>query len=137
MYYYLSHSIFEKNDIISMNLFSCIEFYDVSFHNKFCFMESLLQILIEQNLSTYLLGLLSHLSKMKKNRKCCNWQGSNTLHLITLLIDDELKTNFFVSLTNDAFLSPIWGKLFDFTLAFPWNQQIRFQFSYSKIRKFQ
>ena len=84
-YYFLSHSIFEKNDIISMNLFSCIEFYDVSFHNKFCFMESLLQILIEQNLSTYLLGLLSHLSKMKKNRKCCNWQVSNTIQLITLL----------------------------------------------------
>ena len=44
-------------------------------------------------------------------------------------VDNVLEVNFNFPLTNDAFLSPSHKTLFDFTLAYPWNVQIHFNYS--------
>lgn len=49
--------------------------------------------------------------------------------IITYPLDDVLEVNFNFLLTNDAFLSPNHKTLFDFTLAYPWNVQIHFNYS--------
>ena len=44
------------------------------------------------------------------------------------VLDDVLEVFFLPPLTIDAFLSPNNKTLFDFTLAYPWNVQIHFNY---------